>query len=128
MPPSDSLDQRVAKLRDLVARLEQLPPSDERDRILRDVRSRTVDVDTGATPQAMRPAPAPAVAEPAAVRPPPDRLREPALPSPRRPRTEIPALAELTRSVDLLESAEQLSLADPPGEQPHGAWRHGLRG
>jgi hypothetical protein len=120
------LDQRVAKLRDLVARLEQLPASDERDRILRDVRSRTVDVDTGATPQAMRPAPA--AVEPAAVRPPPDRLREPALPSPRRPRTEIPALAELSRSVDLLESAVQLSLADPPDEQPHGAWRHGLRG
>ena len=124
MPPSDPLDQRVARLRDLVTRLEQLPASEERDRILREVRSRTVDVDTGAKPQAMRPV----ATEPVAVRPLPDRPRERALPSPRRPRTQVPALAELTRSVDLLESAVQLSLADPPDEQPHGAWRHGLRG
>jgi hypothetical protein len=43
-------------LRELLARIEQLPASPESERMLREVRARVVDVDTGATPQAMRPA------------------------------------------------------------------------
>jgi hypothetical protein len=37
----------------LVARLEQLPASSERDRMLSEVRSRAVDLDTGVEPRAM---------------------------------------------------------------------------
>ena len=115
-----SRDQRLAQLRDLVARLEQLPASEERERILREVRSRLVDVDTGMTPRAMRP-----VEEPPEVeRRRPDSHR--AAPPPPRPRPPAPVPADLTRAVDLLETAERLSLDDE--DQPDGAWRRGLRG
>jgi hypothetical protein len=45
--------RRRTQLRRLVARLEQLPASPERDRILSEVRSRAVDLDTGVKPRAM---------------------------------------------------------------------------
>jgi hypothetical protein len=44
---------RIKRLRDLVDRLERLPASPDRDRVLMEVRSRVVDVDTGETPRAM---------------------------------------------------------------------------
>lgn len=46
--------QRVKRLKDLVDLLERLPASPDRDRLLSEVRSRAVDVDTGVTPRAMR--------------------------------------------------------------------------
>jgi hypothetical protein len=42
-------------LRELLARIEQLPASPESERMLAEVRSRLVDVDTGVTPRAMLP-------------------------------------------------------------------------
>ena len=45
--------RRRTQLQRLVARLEQLPASPERDRMLSEVRSRAVDLDTGVTPRAM---------------------------------------------------------------------------
>ena len=45
--------RRRTQLRRLVARLEQLPATPERDRMLSEVRSRAVDLDTGVTPRAM---------------------------------------------------------------------------
>jgi hypothetical protein len=42
-------------LRELLARIEQLPASSERERMLGEVRARVVDVDTGVTPRAMLP-------------------------------------------------------------------------
>jgi hypothetical protein len=41
------------QLKRLMARLEQLPVSPERERMLDEVRSRAVDLDTGVTPRAM---------------------------------------------------------------------------
>jgi len=41
------------QLKRLVARLEQLPASPQRERMLSEVRSRVVDLDTGVTPRAM---------------------------------------------------------------------------
>ena len=48
-------DPRLERLRDLATRLERLPPSDARERMLAEVRSRAVDVDTGVEPRAMLP-------------------------------------------------------------------------
>jgi hypothetical protein len=57
--------RRVKRLRDLVAQIELLPVSPDRDRLLSEFRSRAVDVDTGVTPRAIPPARAPAAAGPA---------------------------------------------------------------
>jgi hypothetical protein len=46
-------DDRRTRLKRLVARLEQLPASPDRNRMLSEVRSRAVDLDTGVTPRAM---------------------------------------------------------------------------
>ena len=55
--------RRVERLRDMVDHIERLPASPDRDRLLSEVRSRAVDVDTGVTPRALlpmrEPAPAP---------------------------------------------------------------------
>jgi hypothetical protein len=51
------LDQRIEKLRDVAARLEQSPRSKRRDVVLRAVRDRIVALDTGEfTPRAWKPA------------------------------------------------------------------------
>jgi hypothetical protein len=47
--------ERVKRLKDLVDLLERLPSSPDRDRVLSEVRSRAVDLDTGVTPRAMLP-------------------------------------------------------------------------
>jgi len=51
--------RRHTQLQRLVARLEQLPASPQRERMLGEVRSRVVDLDTGVTPRAMLPLDAP---------------------------------------------------------------------
>src|SRR6266508_3167228 len=60
--------RRVKRLKELVDLLERLPASPDRDRMLSEVRSRAVDVDTGVTPRAMlplrEPAPAPVLPRP----------------------------------------------------------------
>jgi hypothetical protein len=50
-----SSEQRLRRLRELLERIEQLPASSESERMLREVRARIVDVDTGVTPRAMLP-------------------------------------------------------------------------
>jgi hypothetical protein len=52
--------ERVKRLKDLVDLLERLPASPDRDRVLSEVRSRAVDLDTGVTPRAMLPVREPA--------------------------------------------------------------------
>ena len=47
--------RRIKRLKDLVDMLERLPASPDRDRVLSEVRSRAVDLDTGVTPRAMLP-------------------------------------------------------------------------
>jgi hypothetical protein len=120
---------RVKRLKDLVERLEQMPASPDRDRILGEVRSRAVDVDTGVTPRAMLP-----VREP--VPPRQERPVRVAATAARRPpapaeRPRLVAAAELPQSPELLVWPETLlSLED--AATPHDAhaipaWRLGLR-
>jgi pyruvate/2-oxoglutarate dehydrogenase complex dihydrolipoamide acyltransferase (E2) component len=122
-----SSKDRLGRLRQLVARLEQLPDSPERERMLAEVRARAVDLETGVTPRAMLPvemsrlmrdekprtAPAPAPARRSA---PITRVEAPA------PRAAQPA----SPSIDLLANEERLSLEE--SSAPHRAWQHGLRG
>ncbi len=124
-----SSKDRLVRLRQLVGRLEQLPDSPERDRMLGEVRARAVDLDTGVTPRAMLPvdmtqvirddkpraAPAPVPAPP---RPPANVVRV-AAPAPR-------AAQPTTVSIDLLAGEERLSLEE--SSAPHRGWQHGLRG
>ena len=70
--------RRHTQLKRLVARLELLPASPQRDWMLCEVRSRAVDLDTGVPPRAMLPVDAPI----AAPEPPQDH---------RRSRTRTPA-------------------------------------
>jgi hypothetical protein len=126
-------DDRLQRLRDLVARLEQLPGSAERDRVLAEVRARAVDIDTGETPRAMLPVdvamPLPLV-EPAPSAP---RAKDvaPYGPRPERPTsTRSFPLAPVTASAELSPLDERLCLEEPPppAEQAPRAWEQGLRG
>jgi hypothetical protein len=124
-------EQRVKRLKDLVDRLERLPPSEDRDRVLREVRSRAVDLDTGVAPRAMLP-----VREPI-----PPRVLAPPAPKPYRPRaiTQIRPVETAPRAVAAKDDDEWpsvgalLSLEDAPepDAQAPGAvprWTLGLRG
>jgi hypothetical protein len=68
--------RRRMRLQQLVERLEQLPASPDRERMLSEVRSRAVDLDTGVTPRAMLTVDAPIVGP----RRPPNARRAPTLP------------------------------------------------
>ena len=154
---SVSSGNRVKRLRDLVEQLERLPPTAERDRMLREVRARVVDVDTGADTQALLPVDrdSPAMRLPGAVAATPafeDRRprRTTALPQPARPvrvpaRETVPGaganvVAERSSpaAADLLALAadELLSLDDLPSFDADEAreartpapWTRGLRG
>jgi hypothetical protein len=131
--------QRIKRLKDLVDQLERLPPSSDRDRVLSEVRSRAVDLDTGVTPRAMLPVREPS--PPPAVRKPPncDRAssitRRAAPPSPAAQPVRS-GLATAT-SADLEQALcldEHLSLEDSPlpyvreqGARGVPPWRFGLR-
>jgi hypothetical protein len=122
---------RIKRLKDLVDRLERLPASPDRDRVLSEVRSRAVDVDTGVTPRAMLP-----------LREPTPELVLPKRPqASRKPRTVPlpPASAiEVPRPPNDLEhllwADGQLSLEDSPlphdrapGDRDVRPWTRGLR-
>jgi hypothetical protein len=124
-------DERIKRLKDLVDRLQRLAPSEDRDRVLREVRSRAVDLDTGVAPRAMLP-----VREPI----PPRVLAQP-VPKPYRPRaiTRIPPVETASSAVAATGLDEWpspgplLSLEDAPEPeaQAPGAvprWTLGLRG
>jgi hypothetical protein len=112
--------KRVKRLKDLADLLERLPASPDRDRVLSDVRSRAVDIDTGVTPRAML-----AVREPAPPPVPPLQPKRDRASSTtgRRPRPPARAV-DRARSAfatdpwkDLeqtLRAHEQLSLEDSP--------------
>jgi hypothetical protein len=139
--------ERLQRLKDLVDQLERLPASPDRDRVLAEVRSRAVDVDTGVTPRAMLPVREP-TPPPAAPKPRPERYRPRAIthtPSPARPvqpaRT-APAPAPARAAADdlgVLLWDDRLSLEDSPElaplphapRNPDGSvppWALGLRG
>jgi hypothetical protein len=123
--------ERIKRLKDLVDRLERLPASEDRDRVLRQVRSRAVDIDTGETPSAMLP-----VREPIAPR----VMTAPAPKRDRPARTTWPAAPPPPRAVEVAASEpreewvsldERLSLEDAPapeGVQAVPPWTLGLRG
>jgi hypothetical protein len=134
--------ERIKRLKDLVDRLERLPASDDRDRVLREVRSRAVDLDTGVTPRAMLPVRDPIPPRVPAVPPPqlgrPITITRTATPLPRRA-IEPVALAvggAVEKARDAWLAIDQvLSLEDSrePDAQTPGArtvppWTLGLRG
>jgi hypothetical protein len=140
-------EQRLRRLRDLVARLEKLPRSEERDRVIREVRGRAVDVDTGATPRAMLTVEPTGAARPerrserAVPRPQPIKLarveprKDRPEPPPRWDRPVLRTPAPASHAIDLLVAGEQLCLNDSPvlhaptaGELDHRPWARGLRG
>ena len=126
--------ERVRRLKDLVDRLERLPASEDRYRVLREVRSRAVDIDTGVTPRAMLP-----VRElippraPAANRAPATTIMPPAAPPPRAVEIAEPVFAA-GASHDRhqwVSIGRVLSLEDEPVSldvQTLPPWRLGLRG
>ena len=131
--------QRITRLKDLVDQLERLPPSPDRDRVLSEVRSRAVDLDTGVTPRAMlpvrEPSPAPAVCK----LPKRDRASSitPRVAPPSPAAQAVRSRFATAASTDLEQALcldEHLSLEDSPlpyvGEQGDRAvppWRFGLR-
>ena len=132
--------RRVKRLRDLVAQMELLPASPERDRMLSEFRSRAVDVDTGVQPRAIlplrEPAPVPARA--------PQRDHAPRVTPPESaPPVEFAPLASAAGCAEGLHEPfrvdERLSLDDalasaqPPcvrvrGDRAVPPWTLGLRG
>jgi hypothetical protein len=123
--------KRVRRLKDLVDLLERLPASPDRDRILSEVRSRAVDVDTGVTPRAMLPVHEPEP-PPAVLRPPKRDTAGSIVPTPYKPPARPIAPAKDPEQTLPLE--ERLSLEDSwlPDVRAHGdraipSWRLGLR-
>ena len=100
---------RVKRLNDMVDRIERLPASEVRDRLLSEVRSRAVDVDTGVTPRAMLP-----LHEPA--RPP--MLRR----SPKRDSTEIVSRAAPRPPTPAVEPAHRSPAAACGKEPQQSVW------
>jgi hypothetical protein len=123
--------KRIKRLKDLVDQLERLPASPDRDRVLSEVRSRAVDLDTGVTPRAMLPLrePEPPLALP--KRHGASSITRTAPPPP--PSVELASAAptDLGQAVCL---DERLSLEDPPlryvraHDRAVPPWTLGLRG
>jgi hypothetical protein len=133
--------KRVKRLKDLVDLLERLPASPDRDRVLSEVRSRAVDLDTGVMPRAMLPVQEP---PPPPISPKP-QTRDRASSIPRTaPPPSAPAVElahspfALGPSKDLEQTIcldERLSLEDSPlphlraarGDRDVRPWTLGLR-
>src|SRR5215212_1957515 len=109
-------ERRIRRLKDMVDRIERLPASEVRDRILSEVRSRAVDVDTGVTPRAMLPVREPAppvVPEPARPRPSSVRRPSPLPPAPAREPVRPAFVAGGSTSLEeSLQIGDLLSLDD----------------
>jgi hypothetical protein len=132
--------ERLKRLKDLVDRLERLPASPDRDRVLAEVRSRAVDLDTGVTPRAMLPLREP-TPPPPARKPPPSRYRPSGIgrtPPPARtvaPAQPAPAAAASDPGVLLWDDRLQLEDSPELAPLPHASdpggvppWALGLRG
>src|SRR5215212_2817493 len=102
-------ERRIRRLKDMVDRIERLPASQMRDRLLNEVRSRAVDLDTGVTPRAMLP-----LREPA----PPPMLGRP----PKRNRTTITSRAAPEPPTPSVEPAHR-SPAATRGTEPQRSVR-----
>ena len=120
---------RIMKLKELVDRLEALPASPDRDRVLAEVRSRAVDLDTGVAPRAMLPMrePVPPVPGQPKRHQAPDAGRTP--PPPRAPLVPRPARTpnnaeDFSFAGELLSLDDSLPLSPLPDVAP---WARGLR-
>jgi hypothetical protein len=116
--------ERVKRLKDLIDTVMRLPESPDRDRLLSEIRSRAVDVDTGVAPRAMLPP----LFEPtqAAAAAPKRRNVAP----PRRSAQPTPALHSQDWS-EVFNGAAHLSLDDSPSRDDGRTarpWTLGLRG
>jgi hypothetical protein len=125
-----SEEDRLTRLRALIARLGRLPASPESEWMLREARARLVDVETGEPPAEMRPR---------AVDPPVEPRREAAVRRPAKPRSEAPARRDPPETPDDASAAPigaggLLWLDDPASEARDDddlesrPWRRGLRG
>jgi hypothetical protein len=128
---------RVRQLRELVGRLELLPVTEERDSVLRQVRARAVDLDTGVTTR-----PVTARTRAAAVADPRATPSDAASAAPSRARRSRPARRSLSRlgeavevcrssdvlAADLRLCLEELDVPDATASGARGAWTRGLRG
>ena len=126
-------DDRVKRLKDLIDVVMRSPESPDRDRLLSELRSRAVDLETGVTPRAMLPLREPV---PVPVAPQPAKRRAVMPPAPRR--TPAPAQPAPRSTADLdwdkvLGETTLLSLDDAPNcwpqdERSARPWTVGLRG
>ena len=129
---------RLGQLRELVGRLERLPVTEERDSVLRKVRARVVDVDTGVTTPQVAARTAVVVVDDPRVRPDVPRV---ARSGGRRSRPSECAPPRVGHAVamggssDVLAVDRRLSLEDLEapdatafGTFGHRAWTRGLRG
>lgn len=118
--------ERVKRLKDLIDMVMRLPESPDRDRLLSEVRSRAVDLDTGVTPRAMLPLREP-VPAPVTIMPKRRSVMKPArTPAPPRPPRDA-----LTSWDEVLGDAGHLSLDDSPTRHDGRTarpWTLGLRG
>ena len=144
-------DRRLERLRDLLARLERLPASAQREWMLQEVRARLVDVETGAEPHPMRalheePVATPVTGTRPVPRSRPKRARAAASPRllPEDSTPELPPSLPAASRVDgpdptvaMLGDDEVLWLNDGPeptesdpadGSTGVAPWRRGLRG
>jgi hypothetical protein len=132
---SHGSDLRLDRLRDLAAQLERLPSSRERDFMIKEIRARAVDVETGETPSALR------TLEPETPQAPPAPAKA------RRPREAacpVPEPAPVTVAIAKPEPAPEpapkpafevvlgggvlwADEPEPEGENPR-PWTRGLRG
>ena len=133
--------ERVKRLKDLVDQIERLPASPDRDRLLSEIRSRAVDIETGTTPRAMLPLREPEPPPIVSWAPKPQRSANltPMAPRPPAPSVTPARPAAPARRAENAEPSlwteRLLSLEDPPlpyvrgrGGRPIAPWRRGLRG
>jgi hypothetical protein len=126
---------RLEQLREMLGRLERMPASGDRDWMLNEVRARTVDVETGALPAAMRPRhqeeetaePPPRVERRSAPRPRPRPVPRPTWQASAAPAPERPQPVRHEGRVDLLQGDGLLCL-DEPAIAADRPWTRGLRG
>jgi hypothetical protein len=125
-------EERVKRLKDLTDMLLRLPESAGRDRLLVEVRSRAVDLDTGVTPRAMlpmqEPTPPPAAPKP---KPPapyrPSRVMRAPPPQPARAVAPQPFKDEPVDWPTVLMALDESQPPDAPA-QGVAPWTLGLRG
>jgi hypothetical protein len=131
--------ERVKRLKDLIDVVMRLPESPERERLLSEVRSRAVDLDTGVAPRAMLPVREPVEVQVAAKLPKRRTIIAPAQPrkpasAPAQPAPLLGSKAEFDWDT-ALSGTQLLSLDDAPECWPSRGddssprpWTLGLRG